>query len=181
MISEDISSEEFSAPVDELDQRLNKQQLQYKGGFKDKKRNKKPRFVAYAKRFQVPGWLVDIPQDFGNYMVTVKPDGKRTLLFISASKVVSRSKSGHTIHIFYSDFAGKSPIPTVLEAIYNERTTTYYIMDVIQWKGTYFTGESALFRQTWLASNMPACSEPTPSYDFRIRRIEYLPNTRKNV
>jgi hypothetical protein len=62
------------------------------------------------------------------------------LLFINASKVVARSKSGYTIHTFYTEYAGKSPMSTIFEAIYSELTQTYFIMDVIQWKGTYFTG-----------------------------------------
>lgn len=38
---------------------------------------------------------------------------------------------------------GKSNMKTIFEAIYYEQLNTYYLMDIIQWKGTYFTAESA--------------------------------------
>ncbi len=76
---------------------------------------------------------------------------------------------------------GKSNMKTIFEAIYYGQLNTYYLMDIIQWKGTYFTAESASFRHTWLASNVLLNYEPTTHCPFKFSRIDMFPNTRKNV
>lgn len=139
--------------------------------------------MMYARRFQVPGWLNCIPEDFEKYIVMLKPAGLRVLLFITNCKVLARDKYGYKQAEFVTDYAGKSSMSTILDAIYNQDTRAYYIMDVIQWKGNFLTGEEFLFRQNWLASNLSPVSAPcsTESCEVRLKLNKPYENTRSTL
>lgn len=53
--------------------------------------------TIYAKKFQISSWLVNIPQNFKEFLVTVKPAGKRVLVFINNQKALIRDKTGQTV------------------------------------------------------------------------------------
>jgi hypothetical protein len=172
--------------VDELEEETSKSinyQNNHRMGMKEKRKRRRPPTsnIVYATRFQVPGWLIVIPNDFSDYLLALKPSGKRVLMFINGSKVISREKSGHTLHEFWSEYAGKSAMTTILDAIFNAQSQTYYIMDVIQWKGNYLTAESALFRQNWLASNLPKVQLSNGQCPFSFQIVPVYQNTRNSI
>lgn len=53
--------------------------------------------MIYAKKFQIFCWLVNIPHNFKEFLVAVKPAGKRVLVFINNRRAVIRDKVGQTV------------------------------------------------------------------------------------
>jgi hypothetical protein len=57
------------------------------------------------------------------------------------------------------------------------------VTDVIVWKGNYLCAEEALFRQNWIASNLPAVSAPIEVEGclLTFRQCKLYENTRSNL
>ncbi|KAK1338609.1 hypothetical protein QTO34_019263, partial [Cnephaeus nilssonii] len=96
----------------------------------------------YANQLMLSEWLIDVPSDLGQeWIVVVCPVGKRALIVASGAY----TKSGYCVNKFSSLLPGGNKRNsttakdyTILDCIYSEAKQTYYILDVMCWRGHPF-------------------------------------------
>ncbi|XP_042331196.1 snurportin-1 [Sceloporus undulatus] len=116
----------------------------------------------YANQLMLSEWLIDVPQDLvQDWLLVVCPVGKRALIVASKGSTAAYTKSGFCVNRFPSllpggnrrnSAAGKDY--TILDCIFNEAKQTYYILDVMCWRGHPVYDCQTDFRFYWLQSKM---------------------------
>lgn len=129
----------------------------------DKKKQQKK--IAESKtrvRLCSPEYFIDKPQDFeSGWLVLSRPHGVRCVVIASNGSTVCRTDEDRPMHNFQSALPGGSKISTrksafgrsekvILDCIYDERTLTYHVIDIMQWKDISLFECSAEFRFYWL-------------------------------
>ncbi|KAF2985404.1 hypothetical protein EK904_005538 [Melospiza melodia maxima] len=104
-------------------------------------------------------WLVDVPSDLEQeWVVVVCPVGKRALVVASRGTTAAYTKSGFCVNRFPSLLPGgnrhNSTVYSILDCIYNEAKQTYYILDVMCWRGHPVYDCQTDFRFFWLSSKL---------------------------
>ncbi|XP_032325062.1 snurportin-1 isoform X2 [Camelus ferus] len=100
----------------------------------------------YANQLMLSEWLIDVPSDLGQeWIVVVCPVGKRALIVASRGSTSAYTKSGHCVNRFPSLLPGgnrrhatTAKDYTILDCIYSEVNQTYYVLDVMCWRGHPF-------------------------------------------
>lgn len=116
----------------------------------------------YANQLMLSEWLVDVPADLSSdWLMVVCPVGKRSLVVASKGSTSSYTKSGYCVNRFPSLIPGgtrqNSAVGkdyTILDCIYSDVDRTYYILDVMCWRGHPVYDCSTEFRFYWLQSKV---------------------------
>lgn len=116
----------------------------------------------YANQLMLSEWLVDIPADLSSdWLMVVCPVGKRSLVVASKGSTTSYTKSGYCVNRFPSLIPGgnrhNSALGkdyTILDCIYSDVDRTYYILDIMCWRGHPVYDCSTEFRFYWLQSKV---------------------------
>jgi len=116
----------------------------------------RPRF--YKNKLMLSEWLLEVPADLqDNWMILLCPVGKRSLVVSSRGRTLSYTKSGFRVSSFPSllpggnrSFHNTSTDYCVLDCIYSEADRTYYVLDVLSWKGHPVVNSETEFRFYWL-------------------------------
>ncbi|GIL69575.1 hypothetical protein Vretifemale_497 [Volvox reticuliferus] len=124
----------------------------------------------YGSELMQPEWMTDIPGDLAtNWLVMPRPEGMRCLLVTSRGRTVSWLRNGAPLHRFYSTLPGGSPATTagcggsaaaaassgdycLLDCIFHPPNNTYYVQDLLCWRGYALYDTAAEFRTFWLFS-----------------------------
>ncbi|XP_005882813.1 snurportin-1 isoform X2 [Myotis yumanensis] len=117
----------------------------------------------YANQLMLSEWLIDVPSDLGQeWIVVVCPVGKRALIVASRGSTSAYTKSGYCVNKFSSLLPGGNKRNsttakdyTILDCIYSEAKQTYYILDVMCWRGHPFYDCQTDFRFYWMHSKLP--------------------------
>uniref|UniRef100_A0A7N0UY15 Snurportin-1 n=1 Tax=Kalanchoe fedtschenkoi TaxID=63787 RepID=A0A7N0UY15_KALFE len=116
----------------------------------------------FAKQFMLPEWMIDVP-DRLNHDWKARPAGKRCIVVSSKGTTVSRLRNGAVLHHFPSALPSgsrKKTVPdpaqsfSVLDCIFHEQDQTYYVIDMVCWRGYSLYDCSAEFRFFWLNSKL---------------------------
>ncbi|XP_050954968.1 snurportin-1 isoform X2 [Labeo rohita] len=148
---------------EENEEKKSKQQLENSAdeeGMEIEQRKKLPKY--YANQLMLSEWLVDIPADLSSdWLMVVCPIGKRSLVVASKGSTSSYTKSGYCVNRFPSLIPGgnrhNSALGkdyTILDCIYSDVDRTYYILDVMCWRGHPVYDCSTEFRFYWLQSKV---------------------------
>ncbi|XP_061450976.1 snurportin-1 [Rhineura floridana] len=116
----------------------------------------------YANQLMLSEWLVDIPPDLvQEWLLVVCPVGKRALIVASRGSTAAYTKSGFCVNRFPSLLPGGNRRNsamgkdyTILDCIYNEAKQTFYILDVMCWRGHPVYDCQTDFRFYWLHSKL---------------------------
>ncbi|NXF07843.1 SPN1 protein, partial [Smithornis capensis] len=116
----------------------------------------------YANQLMLSEWLVDVPLDLEQeWVVVVCPVGKRALIVASRGTTAAYTKSGFCVNRFPSLLPGgnrhnssSEKVYSILDCIYNEAQQTYYILDVMCWRGHPVYDCQTDFRFFWLSSKI---------------------------
>ncbi|XP_074405648.1 snurportin-1 [Zonotrichia albicollis] len=116
----------------------------------------------YANQLMLSEWLVDVPSDLEqDWVVVVCPVGKRALVVASRGTTAAYTKSGFCVNRFPSLLPGGNrhnsagdKVYSILDCIYNEAKQTYYILDVMCWRGHPVYDCQTDFRFFWLSSKL---------------------------
>ncbi|XP_063201617.1 snurportin-1 isoform X2 [Chroicocephalus ridibundus] len=116
----------------------------------------------YANQLMLSEWLVDVPLDLEQeWVVVVCPVGKRALVVASRGTTAAYTKSGFCVNRFPSLLPGgnrhnstSEKVYSILDCIYNEVKQTYYILDVMCWRGHPVYDCQTDFRFFWLFSKI---------------------------
>ncbi|KAM6970148.1 snurportin-1 [Aplochiton taeniatus] len=123
-------------------------------------RRKLPKY--YANQLMLSEWLVDVPADLdSDWLMVVCPVGKRSLIVASKGSTAAYTKSGYCVNRFPSLMPGGNRHNsamgkdyTILDCIYSEVDRTYYILDVMCWRGHPVYDCPTEFRFYWLQSKV---------------------------
>ncbi|TKC43438.1 hypothetical protein EI555_016833 [Monodon monoceros] len=117
----------------------------------------------YANQLMLSEWLIDVPSDLDQeWIVVVCPVGKRALIVASRGSTSAYTKSGYCVSSFSSLLPGgnrrnsaTTKDYTILDCIYSEVNQTYYVLDVMCWRGHPFYDCQTDFRFYWMHSKLP--------------------------
>uniref|UniRef100_A0A6B2LK88 Snurportin-1 n=1 Tax=Arcella intermedia TaxID=1963864 RepID=A0A6B2LK88_9EUKA len=104
----------------------------------------------------------DVPEDLETHWICVPvPVGKRCLLISAQQNTMSRLKNGTLIENFKSLLPGgggrkKDPIKDycLLDCILSDQTLSYYVLDLMVWKGQMYYDCESEFRFFWAQSKL---------------------------
>lgn len=108
-------------------------------------------------------WLVDIPVDFEeNWYAIVCPIAKRCLVLSVKGTTTVYSRSGHRINRFPSGLPGgcrskrqfSAKDYCILDCLYHESLQTFFVMDIMCWRGHPVYDCDTEFRLYWLTSKL---------------------------
>ena len=131
-----------------------------------------------------PGWFV-LP----------RVEGKRCLVISSNGRTVSRDKNGIIIHQFDSPLpsgsqklrsCGSQGMFCILDCTYNVDLNTYFVMDLLCWKGQSLYGCSASMRFYWAKERLEevgigSSPSPSPIWNHGFSLVPRLPCSRSNI
>ncbi|XP_066199029.1 snurportin-1 isoform X7 [Saccopteryx leptura] len=146
----------------------------------------------YANQLMLSEWLIDIPSDLGQeWIVVVCPVGKRSLIVASRGSTSAYTKSGYCVNRFSSLLPGgnrRYPTTakdyTILDCIYSEAKQTYYVLDVMCWRGHPFYDCQTDFRFYWMRSKLPeeeGLGENTRLNPFKFVGLQNFPCTTESL
>ena len=120
------------------------------------------------------------------WFVLPRPEGSRVLLISSNSNTIARRENGTTLENFQSylpngsyETTARSDSYCILDAIYHAENQTYYVLDMMCWKGNLFYDCSTEFRMFWLRNKLAEdcidSMKQVPSSSTSCRNIVPLP------
>ncbi|XP_075217710.1 snurportin-1 isoform X2 [Lycorma delicatula] len=120
----------------------------------------------YKNMIMFSEWLIDIPSNFtDNWIMVPCPDGKRSIIVSEMNQTISYTKKG----IPTRHFKTLLPPKTVLDCIWNSKTESFYVLDVIQWNGMSLKNCQADFRFYWLNTKF----QENPHYSIKTNENIY--------
>nr|XP_008520486.1 PREDICTED: snurportin-1 isoform X1 [Equus przewalskii] len=146
----------------------------------------------YANQLMLSEWLIDVPSDLGQeWIVVVCPVGKRALIVASRGSTSAYTKSGYCVNRFSSLLPGgnrrnstTAKDYTILDCIYSEVNQTYYVLDVMCWRGHPFYDCQTDFRFYWMHSKLPeeeGLGEKTKLNPFKFVGLKNFPCTPESL
>ncbi|XP_054096463.1 snurportin-1 isoform X2 [Callithrix jacchus] len=145
----------------------------------------------YANQLMLSEWLIDVPSDLGQeWIVVVCPVGKRALIVASRGSTSAYTKSGYCVNRFPSLLPGgnrrnsTAKDYTILDCIYSEVNQTYYVLDVMCWRGHPFYDCQTDFRFYWMHSKLPeeeGLREKTKLNPFKFVGLKNFPCTPESL
>nr|XP_056721888.1 snurportin-1 [Euleptes europaea] len=146
----------------------------------------------YANQLMLSEWLIDIPPDLAQeWILVVCPVGKRALVVSSRGSTAAYTKSGFCVNRFPSLLPGgnrrnssTAKDYTILDCIYNEAQQTYYVLDVMCWRGHPVYDCQTDFRFYWLRSKMEeeaGLEEKSRLNPFRFVGLQNYPCTNESL
>eukprot|EP00899_Mesostigma_viride_P003454 jgi/Mesvir1/13109/Mv06088-RA.1 len=142
---------------------------------------------ATGSQQTLPEWMVDIPPDLArNWFVMARPEGVRCLVVVARGRTESRLKSGKVLHRGFSFLpngskatATSSSVFSILDCIYHERDDTYYVIDMMCWKGYLLYDCTAEFRLYWVNTKLheetPKALEPVTAEEREAGFHRFVP------
>lgn len=119
----------------------------------------------FAKQLMHPEWMIDIPENLTNdWFVLARPSGKRCFVVSSNGTTISRLRNGSILHRFPSKLpngartkdvnSGSSNSYSILDCIFHEQDQTYYVIDMVCWRGYSLYDCTSEFRFFWVNSKL---------------------------
>ncbi|ONK77249.1 uncharacterized protein A4U43_C02F4610 [Asparagus officinalis] len=138
----------------------------------------------FARQLMLPEWMIDVPPNLdSDWYVFSRPSGKRCFVVSSNGTTVSRLRNGSILHRFPSslpcgaktrEMSGPAHAYCILDCIFHELDQTYYVIDMLCWRGYSLYDCSAEFRFFWLNSKLGetgACNPPSKYHKYRFAAV----------
>ncbi|XP_028306716.1 snurportin-1 [Gouania willdenowi] len=146
----------------------------------------------YANQLMLSEWLVDVPSELHtDWLMVVCPVGKRSLIVASKGSTAAYTKSGYCVNRFPSLLPGGNRHNsamgkdyTILDCIYSEMDRTFYILDVMCWRGHPVYDCPTEFRFYWLQSKVQetdSLSDITKRNPFRFISLQSTECTSESI
>lgn len=109
-----------------------------------------------------------------------RPEGRRCLVISSQHMTISRHRNGSMLHKFPSilpngsreSSAGSGDDFCILDCVFHEAASVYYVLDMMCWKGYALYDCSAEFRLFWVQSKLAEC---LPGPGQQQQRYPFVP------
>ncbi|CAN6464783.1 unnamed protein product [Victoria cruziana] len=138
----------------------------------------------FSRQLMLPEWMIDVPARLSvDWYVFPRPAGKRCFVVSSNGTTVSRLRNGTVLHHFPSalpngartkEVLGPASMFCILDCVFHEPDQTYYVIDMICWRGYSLYDCTAEFRFFWLNSKLAetgACHPPSFYHKYRFSAI----------
>ncbi|ONI07986.1 hypothetical protein PRUPE_5G151700 [Prunus persica] len=138
----------------------------------------------FARQLMLPEWMIDVPHRLPHdWYVFARPSGKRCFVVSSDGTTISRQRNGTVLHRFPSalpngartrDGSGSAQSYSILDCIFHEMDQTYYVIDMVCWRGYSLYDCTAEFRFFWLNSKLAetgACEPPSHYHKYRFSLV----------
>ncbi|KAF4142836.1 hypothetical protein GN958_ATG07973 [Phytophthora infestans] len=137
----------------------------------------------FSKQLMTPEWLIDAPKDLNGsgsllgegWYVLPRPEGKRCLIVANGGNTIARIPSGSILKNFrLRCLTNKSSDGyCILDCIFQEQNGTFYVLDVMCWKGYLLYNCTTEFRLYWMRDKLSegAAGTVTPANPFRFLPI----------
>ncbi|CAK9229180.1 unnamed protein product [Sphagnum troendelagicum] len=135
----------------------------------------------YSQQLMLPEWMVDIPINLKkDWCIMARPAGQRCLVIAANGSTISRQRNGRILHCFPSalpngartrDVAAASHVYCILDCIFHAPDKTYYVVDMMCWRGYSLYDCSAEFRFFWMTTKLAetgALNPPTAHHRYRF-------------
>lgn len=139
----------------------------------------------FAKQLMLPEWMIDVPDGLSDHWcVFARPSGKRCFVVSSDGVTVSRLRNGSILHHFPSalpngartrDRASSAQSYSILDCIFHELDQTYYVIDMVCWRGYSLYDCTAEFRFFWLNSKLAETGTFDPPSQYHKYRFSLVP------
>ncbi|CAN0490023.1 unnamed protein product, partial [Phaeothamnion confervicola] len=128
----------------------------------------------WSQQLCTPEWMTEVPPDLNGkespagqgWYVLARPEGKRVLVVAAHGQTTARDMSGVVSRRWASLLPGGSPATTsgaagagtasysILDCVYHELNRTYYVLDMMCWKGYSLYDCTADFRFYWVRTKL---------------------------
>lgn len=138
----------------------------------------------FSKQLLLPEWMIDVPDRLNeDWFVFARPSGKRCFVVSSNGATISRLRNGSMLHRFPSalpngsrkrNASGSGQTYSILDCIFHEMDQTYYVIDMICWRGYSLYDCTAEFRFFWLNSKLVetgACEPPSYYHKYKFSLV----------
>lgn len=139
----------------------------------------------FKQQFMLPEWMVDAPSHLRkDWYVLARPAGERCIVVSSNGTTVSRLRNGHILHCFPSALpngartrgvAASSQVFCILDCIFHEPDSTYYIIDMMCWRGYSLYDCNYEFRNFWIKSKLEETGVFDPPSMYHRYRFSIVP------
>ena len=134
---------------------------------------------SYRKQLMLSEWMVQIPIDLSTHWYVVPvPQGKRTLVVAGRGQTRRFSRHGHDIGRFRSVLSqNKLDREMVLDTIFVPASGTFYVLDVMVFKGQHLYGCDTEFRFGWAKTQLleiPGISERNYQNYYAFKPLKYV-------
>ncbi|KAJ3683284.1 hypothetical protein LUZ60_013511 [Juncus effusus] len=139
----------------------------------------------FARQLMLPEWMVDVPPLLdSDWYVFPRPSGKRCFVISSNNTTISRVRNGSILHRFPSnlpngskskDVSGPSSSYSILDCIFHEPDETYYVIDMVCWRGYSLYECTSEFRFFWLNSKLSETGANDPPAQHHRYRFSVVP------
>ncbi|CAH1253020.1 SNUPN [Branchiostoma lanceolatum] len=136
-------------------------------------------------------WLVDIPGDLEEeWLMVACPVGRRNLVVAAKGTTKAYTKGGYCVNCFPSALPGgrkgaySSKEYTILDTIFCEASRTFYVLDVMCWKGHPVYDSETDFRFYWLQTKLqeePGVGEHSNTNPFVFVALKNTPCQRLSI
>ncbi|XP_022108126.1 snurportin-1-like isoform X2 [Acanthaster planci] len=148
------------------------------------RKKRKPRY--YRNQLMLSEWLVDVPTSLASdWLMVLCPEGKRNLIVAAKGKTSSYSKSGYRLSVFPSMLPGgcrkhkhNNTDYSLLDCIFQEATRTFYVLDIMCWRGHPVYDSDTEFRFYWLQTKLaevPELAVQTSTNPYRFLALPSYP------
>jgi len=134
---------------------------------------------TYKNQLMLSEWLVEVPVDMAEkWLLILVPEGRRNLVVAANGSTKVFSKSGKQVKSFPSNLpggnrgqrGGKSNKYTILDCIYSESNSVFYILDMMCWDGFQYYDCDTEFRLSWVQQKFIENSQESENAgNMRIR------------
>ncbi|RCH79441.1 hypothetical protein CU098_005729, partial [Rhizopus stolonifer] len=153
-------------------------------------KKKPPKKNIYADQIMYAENLESIPSDFAEeWMSIICPKGKRCLVTSGHGQTVARSRGGKIIQRFQSilpngsrDYPGSDY--SILDCVYDAVHWTFYIIDVMCWRGYSVTDCDTTFRNFWLHTKFESNDFNTANSEnryYKFTPLKFTPTSEVSV
>lgn len=157
-----------------------------------KKIKKTKKFNPYKNQLMLSEWLVDVPSDFEeNWLAVVCPVGKRCLVTASRGQTKAYSRTGAFMRRFPSHLPGgchklaQHQSYCILDCIYHEILQTFFVLDIMCWRGHPVYDSDTEFRIFWLQSKLSEEGEELASHSktnpYKFIPLEFVSCKRESI
>eukprot|EP00736_Rhodelphis_marinus_P010282 Rmarinus@m.5368 len=160
------------------------------------KRTWETRRMYYRNKLMLPEWIIEPPSDLASgWFVVPRPEGKRCLVVAARGRTTVRSQSGDILERFHSMLpSGGSRIANeessgicVLDCVCHRGDSltdnTYFVLDVMCWRGRFCVDSDSEFRFFWKDSKLSEVpvSSVTPQNERVFAPVPHWPATSEGI
>ncbi|RCH81417.1 hypothetical protein CU098_007367, partial [Rhizopus stolonifer] len=169
-----------SRDEDEEMEEISTTKLFKKNIYKKKNNSNKKKKNIYADQIMYAEYFEMMPSNlFQDWVMMICPVGKRCLVTSGGGQTIARSRRGHLLNRFQSvlpngSSSNRSSDFCILDCVYDAVHWTFYVLDVMCWRGYPIYDCDTNFRHFWLQTRIGPHEFDRPDYHNQFYKFKPL-------